>query len=55
MSLLVFLEWDQCGINEYVGVWEFLGCEPVVSRICECAVSPHKCGPGVLLVRSVWH
>ena len=32
MSLLVFLEWDQFGIIEYVGDWSSLGCDPVVSR-----------------------
>ena len=31
MSWQFFLEWDQFGINEYVGYWEFLGCDPVVS------------------------
>ena len=31
-ELVVFLEWDQFGIIEYVGGWEFLGCDPVVKR-----------------------
>ena len=32
MSLLVFLEWDQFGIIEYVGGWSSLGYDPVVQR-----------------------
>ena len=31
MSRDFFLEWDQFDITEYVGGWEFLGCDPVVS------------------------
>ena len=57
MSWQYFLEWDQFDITEYVGGWEFLRCDPVVSRnVAFVSVPvPHKCGPGVLLVRSVWH
>ena len=29
---LVVFEFDQFGISEYVVCWEFLGCDPVVSR-----------------------
>ena len=31
-ELVVFLEWDQFGISQYVGGWSFLRCDPVVKR-----------------------
>ena len=32
-ELVVFLEWDQFGIIEYVGGWSSLGYDPVINAM----------------------